>query len=186
MNQNTLNQNSYRIIDHYELLELIGHGGMSTVYKARDTRMMRLVALKLVDGAFTKDINYQAQFLATAHKLTSFDHPHIVRVFDAGVQENDLFLAMEFINGSSLRSHLHAKLAIGEFLDLREIVTISRQVVQALAYAHEKGIVHHDVKPDNVLLQPNRVIGGMPTTTHTMLSDFGLAKRIEGIEPLTG
>src|SRR5689334_18733091 len=180
-----MNQNMLRIMDHYEILELLGHGGMSTVYKARDTRLMRLVALKLVDKSLARDGEFQARFLANAHKLSSFDHPHIVRVYDAGVQEDDLFLAMEFVKGNTLRSYLNGHLAAGEFLDLRAIVTISRQVAQALAYAHAKGIIHHDIKPDNVMLKQDRDPGNTTSSNYALLSDFGLAKRLAGIEPLT-
>jgi serine/threonine protein kinase len=174
-----MNQNHLQVIDHYEILELVGHGGLSTVYKARDTRLARLVALKLIDTPYTKDVEYQARFLAMAHRLTKLEHPHIVRVVDAGLQDNDLFLAMEYVEGETLRHSLNNQLANGEFLDLREIVTICRQVAQALAYAHEKSVIHHDVKPDNVLLQ----ITTDPKTPNlvglkAMLGDFGLAKRV--------
>jgi len=180
----SVNPENISAIDHYEILEVLGYGGMSTVYKALDIQLQRAVALKLMHTHLADKADFQERFLAEGRSIAALDHPNIIKVYDVALRENRLFLVMEYVEGGTLRTRLNAHLKIKEFLDLREIVSLTKQVAQALHYAHEEGIVHRDVKPDNVLL---RAPGDFskPQSVQAVLSDFGLAKRIDGGGPMT-
>src|SRR5258708_12380373 len=149
----SVNPENISAIDHYEILEVLGYGGMSTVYKALDIQLQRAVALKLMHTHLADKADFQERFLAEGRSIAALDHPNIIKVYDVALRENRLFLVMEYVEGGTLRTRLNAHLKIKEFLDLREIVSLTKQVAQALHYAHEEGIVHRDVKPDNVLLR---------------------------------
>jgi eukaryotic-like serine/threonine-protein kinase len=176
---NSTNPENIKAIDHYEFLEILGYGGMSTVYKALDMQLQRPVALKLMHSHLADKPDFQERFLAEGRAIAALDHPNIIKVYEVALREGRLFLVMEYVEGGTLRSRLNAHLKIKEFLDLREIVSLTKQVAQALHYAHEEGIVHRDVKPDNVLLKAPGDFNGS-TGFHAILSDFGLAKRIDG------
>jgi eukaryotic-like serine/threonine-protein kinase len=160
------------IAGRYRLGEEIGAGGSSRVYRAVDERLARPVALKLMDArvAGEADPVGRERFLREAQTSACFLHPNAVTVFDAGEDGDDLFIVMELVEGTTLAAHLSS--ADGP-LAFDEIERITDQVLAGLAAAHDRGIVHRDVKPANVLLGPDLQV---------KLADFGIAKRFDELD----
>ena len=175
-----MNREIIQVLDNYRLLELIGQGGMSSVYKALDTRSQRAVAIKLMHSHLADQPDFQRRFVEEGRAIAALDHPHILKVYEVALRESQLFLVMEYIEGGTLRHYLSAHLGEGKYLDFRSIASIMRQVAEALHYAHQQGIIHRDVKPDNVLLRSEGEAGSDPLGFKAVLSDFGLAKRLDG------
>ncbi|MBN1887340.1 MAG: protein kinase [Thermoflexales bacterium] len=146
----------------YRIVAQLGSGGMATVYKAYHAALDRYVALKVLHPMFKEDPNFLARFQREARIVARLEHPHIVAVYDFSEHDGRPYLVMRFIEGQTLKASLQA----GR-LDLSQVMAIMRAVCQALAYAHEQGVLHRDIKPSNVLLTP---AGGV------FLTDFGLAK----------
>ena len=147
-------------ISHYRVLEKLGEGGMGVVFKAEDTRLRRLVALKFLSGKTAPDAKATARLLREAQAGGSLDHPNICRVHGLEEHEGRVFIVMAFVEGESLDRRIRAGLRLGEALD------IGIQIGEGLKAAHERGIVHRDIKPANVLITQD----GVATIT-----DFGLA-----------
>ena len=141
----------------YEVLAKLGEGGMGEVYRARDTRLGREVALKLLPGSFTSDPERLARFEREARTLASLNHPNIAQIY--GVEERALVL--ELVEGEELRTPLPVATAID----------YARQIAEALEAAHEKGIVHRDLKPANIKVTPQGTV---------KVLDFGLAAVTQG------
>jgi serine/threonine protein kinase len=154
--------------EHYELLEKIGQGGMGYVYKARDRRLGREVAVKILHWI---DSDRAHRFAAEAEALARLQHPNIVPIYDAGSSESGQFIVMPMIRGGTLREHMRDYLS-----NPREAVALLEKIARAVQYAHEQGIVHRDLKPGNILLDEN----GEPHIT-----DFGLAKFQRQTDPST-
>ena len=145
----------------YEILARAGAGGMGEVYKARDTRLNRTVAIKVLPAAQTADPDARQRLDREAKAVAALSHPHICALFDIGHQDGTDFLVMEFLEGETLAQRLmRGKLPIDEAL------RAGFQIADALATAHKAGIIHRDLKPGNVML----------TTRGATLLDFGLAK----------
>jgi predicted Ser/Thr protein kinase len=145
-----------------EILELLGRGGMGVVYKARQKRLDRLVALKILSPAVGKDPAFADRFAREARAMAMLNHPHIVAVYDFGQAGDVYYFLMEFVDGLNLRRLLDtSKLAP------KEALAIVPQICVALQYAHDKGVVHRDIKPENVLVDKNGQV---------KIADFGLAK----------
>ncbi|MFZ1615317.1 MAG: protein kinase [Holophaga sp.] len=150
----------------YEVLGRLGAGGMGVVYRARDTRLGREVAIKVLPAAFAEDGDRLRRFELEARATGSLNHPNLMVVFDSGTHEGEPYLVMELLNGETLRERLS-----GKPLPTKKAVEIALQVAQGLTAAHEKGIVHRDLKPDNIFItREGRV----------KILDFGLAKITEG------
>jgi DNA-binding beta-propeller fold protein YncE len=150
----------------YRLEELIGRGGMGVVFRARDQRLERNVALKLLAPELVSDERFRGRFLRESVLLASLDHPNVIPIYDAGEADGRLFIAMRYVEGGDLRDVLRAgPLEPGQALEL------CSQVAAALDAAHERGLVHRDVKPSNVLLDERR---------HVYLADFGLTRHVAG------
>ena len=149
-------------LPNLEVTEILGHGGMGVVYKGRQPFLDRAVAIKLIRPDFGDDEDAQRRFVHEARALAKLTHPYIVSVFDCGKAGDLFYLVMEFVAGTSLR-RLIAEKAVSE----RDVLDFLPQIGEALQHAHECGIVHRDVKPENILVdRRNRV----------RLVDFGLAK----------
>ncbi len=154
-----------RRLGQYEVRSLLGSGGMGDVYLARDTRLGRDVALKLLPAAFTRDAERLRRFEHEARAASALSHPNIIAVFEIGEADGEHYIANEYVDGPTLRERMSAgPLALDEALD------VGAQVASALAAAHEAGIVHRDVKPENVMLRRDGYV---------KVLDFGLAKLIE-------
>ncbi|MBI1739247.1 MAG: protein kinase, partial [Acidobacteria bacterium] len=151
-----------KTLSHYKILEQIGAGGMGVVYRARDERLERDVALKVLPADALPDEDARKRFRKEALALSSLNHPNIATVFDFDHQEGVDFLAMEFIAGESLAE----KLQRGP-LSEKEIASLGGQIASALDEAHEHGVVHRDLKPGNVMVTPKG---------QAKVLDFGLAK----------
>lgn len=148
----------------YRLEELIGRGGMGVVFRARDQRLERNVALKLLAPELASDERFRARFLRESVLLASLDHPNVIPIYDAGEADGRLFIAMRYVEGGDLRDVLRA----GP-LEPEPALEFCSQVADALDAAHERGLVHRDVKPSNVLLDERR---------HVYLADFGLTRHV--------
>jgi len=153
----------------YEILAKIGEGGMGEVYRARDTRLDRLVAVKVLPTAFSQDAERRARFEREARAIASLTHPHICTLHDVGREQDVDYLVMELIEGQTLADRLR-----GGRLALAETLACAVQIADAVATAHRLGIVHRDLKPGNIMLV--RPASGAPPRPHVKLLDFGLAR----------
>src|SRR5579864_775586 len=161
-------------IGTYEIVALLGKGGMAEVYRARQQlggRVVRDVALKLIDARLSLTPEFIARFEREAQTLVSLSHPHILKVFEYGQQNDLLYLVMELLSGGSLAERVREGA-----LPFDSVLRIADQIGQALDYAHGKGIVHRDLKPQNVLLDE---VG------NAFLTDFGIVKLINETTALT-
>ncbi len=146
----------------YEIVARLGSGGMGEVYRARDTRLQRDVALKLLPEGIAGDRNRLKRFEQEAKAVSSLSHPNIVTVYEIGETETGSYIAMELVEGETLRSSIRAG-----GMPLRKFLDVAGQMADGLARAHEAGVVHRDLKPDNVMVTPDGVV---------KILDFGLAK----------
>src|SRR3954468_22851913 len=154
------------IADRYELEELVGTGGMSSVYKARDRLLERNVALKVLHPQYSDDAEYVERFRREARSVAQLSHPHIVTVIDRGEDGGQQFIVFEFIDGENLKQLIGR---IGP-LPVRRAVELALEIADALAFAHDHGLVHRDVKPQNVLLTPDG---------DAKVTDFGIARSLD-------
>jgi serine/threonine protein kinase/DNA-binding beta-propeller fold protein YncE len=152
----------------YRLDEQIGRGGMAVVYRAYDVQLDRQVALKILDPALAEDSEFQQRFIRESKAAAAVDHPHIIPVFAAGEADGVLFIAMRYVAGADVRTLLDTEGPLPAW----RAVGIAAQVASALDTAHDRGLVHRDVKPANMLR--DRSTG--PSAEHVYLSDFGLSK----------
>jgi eukaryotic-like serine/threonine-protein kinase len=145
----------------YEILAPIGAGGMGEVYRARDTKLGRQVAIKVLPVLLAADASARERLRREAAAAAALDHPYICKVFDIGEEREILFLAMEFVDGETL----HQRLRSGT-MSLAEALRIAGEVAEALEKAHTNRFIHRDLKPANVML----------TQGHVKVMDFGLAR----------
>ncbi len=150
----------------YQILAKVGAGGMGEVYRARDTRLGRDVALKILAGAYTQDPDRIRRFRQEATAASALNHPGILTIHEAGAADGCQFIATEFVDGETLRQILNQRGRV----PLNEALGIAVQVAAALAAAHKAGIVHRDIKPENVMVRPDGYV---------KLLDFGIAKLTE-------
>jgi eukaryotic-like serine/threonine-protein kinase len=154
------------IADRYEIEELVGHGGMSSVYKARDSLLERHVALKVLHEQYSADEDFVERFKREARSVAQLQHPNIVTVIDRGEEDGRQFIVFEYIEGENLKEHVVRK---GR-LDVREALEIAIEVARGLAFAHDQGLIHRDVKPQNVLLNGDG---------RAKVTDFGIARTLD-------
>jgi serine/threonine protein kinase/formylglycine-generating enzyme required for sulfatase activity len=166
----------------YRIDQLLGKGGMGAVYRARDVALERDVAIKVMHPHFTDDETFRARFLQEARAIAALGHPGIVQVYAFGQDLGLLYIVMDFVPGQTLYAWLQRLAAEHKIVVLDESLEIVRQVALALHYAHEKGILHRDVKPSNILLKPADPALAEPgdLAFQPVLTDFGLAKLAEG------
>ena len=150
---------------HYEIISELGAGGMGEVYLARDLKLDRRVALKILPTQFTKDVAQVRRFEREARAASALNNPHIITIHEIGNEESLHFIATEFIEGQTLRQRLSNGPLPGD-----EVLNIATQISKALAAAHASGIIHRDIKPENVMVRPDGLV---------KVLDFGLAKLSE-------
>jgi serine/threonine-protein kinase len=156
--------------NRYHLLEPLGTGGMAQVYRARDLMLERFVAIKLLRTDFSSDPEFQARFKHEARAAANLSHPNIVTIHDFGFDQGQLFLVMEHVPGTNLKTMIEN---LGKF-NLEDALPLLVQACAGLGYAHRAGLVHCDVKPHNMLVTPDKRL---------KVADFGIARAIAGIRP---
>ncbi len=156
-------QQRYRRLGKYELHQLLGEGAMGIVWKAYDTVLRRYVALKLLSASFRKTKDMQERFLREARAAGGIQHPNIVTVYDLGESEGQLFIAMELVEGRDLSDMI----ALRDPLALERKLDIAIEVLTGLHFAHQRGVIHRDVKPSNVRVMPDGRV---------KIMDFGIAR----------
>lgn len=161
------------MLGNYRILSALGQGGMARVYKAYQENLDREVAIKVLPPWYAADRSFVERFHLEARLVARLSHPNIVTVHDASEQNGHLYIVMQFIDGGTLKDRQDNLLREGRVLETTEVVTVFAQVADALAYAHEQGIIHRDIKPVNVL---------MDHANRPILSDFGIAKVMESTQ----
>ena len=149
--------------DRYTVLEEIGHGGMATVFLARDLRHERDVAIKVLNSELAASIGAE-RFSREIRIAATLQHPNILPLYDSGSEGDLLYYVMPFVNGASLRARLQRE----KQLPVPEAIRITRQIAEGLEYAHSRGVIHRDVKPENILLSGDQVF----------VADFGVARAV--------
>jgi Tol biopolymer transport system component/predicted Ser/Thr protein kinase len=155
-------------ISHYKILEKLGEGGMGVVYKAQDTKLNRMVALKFLPPHLSASEQDKARFIQEAQAASALNHPNVCTIHDIQYHDSQMFIVMEYVDGQTLNERKGS-------ISLKQAIDIGIQIADGLAAAHEKGIVHRDLKPENIMIRKDGIV---------QIMDFGLAK-LRGVSHLT-
>ena len=157
----------YPLADRYRFEEELGHGGMGTVYRARDLRLQRPVAIKILHPVLTSEVGVR-RFESEIRIVARLFHPNIVAIHDCGEAADRLYYVMDFLDGETLRARLQRE----KQLHVDDAVHITEQIAEALQCAHDRNIVHRDIKPENIIL----------TASRAYIVDFGLARALDDVD----
>ncbi len=161
------------LVERYELIDKIAEGGMARVYRGRDLLLKRTVAVKVLKDQMTGDAAFIRRFEREAQSAAALSHPHIVSIYDVGEQDGTYFMVMEYVDGKNLKEYIREK---GR-LPSHEAVHIARQIAEALEQAHKAGVVHRDIKPQNILFSKEGKV---------KVTDFGIAIAGDGVTVTVG
>ena len=160
-----------KTIGRYQIVELLGRGGMAEVYKAYQKSLDRYVAIKLMHAFLSEDKDFFERFNREAKNVATLSHANIIQIHDFDHEGETYYMVMEFVDGGTLKDRLEPLTKQGQRLPLNEAVRIIQDVGSALAYSHKRGMIHRDVKPANVMID---------STGHVKLTDYGIAKILSG------
>src|SRR5262249_22115669 len=153
------------IVSHYQILSLLGRGGMGEGYVARDENLERKVAIKFLRGNLNEDSEGVRRFVHEARAASALNHPHILTIHESGKCDLGLYIVMELVEGRTLRE------AIARGLSDTEVVEFATQIAKAISTAHVNGIIHRDIKPENIMIRSDGYV---------KVLDFGLARLLTG------
>ncbi len=159
-----------KVLGGYRLETLLGEGGMARVYWGLEPRTRRSAAVKIMEASFRDQKDYRVRFQREAHTVARLHHPHIVELYSYGESDGNIYIVMQYIEGTDLASILHRYQGSGGRMGLEDICRLVYEIGSALDYAHQQGVIHRDVKPSNILVDQQG---------HATLSDFGLALQID-------
>lgn len=157
----------------YEIQDLLGQGGMSSVYRANDPNLSRIVAIKLIHQHLSNDPNFVRRFEVEAASVAQLRHPNIIQVYDFASDDDTYFMVLEFVPGETLEEHLKRLEKEGRRMPIDEVIKYTANVCDALQYAHDRGLIHRDIKPANIMLS---------VQGEAILMDFGIAKIVGGTQ----
>lgn len=156
----------------YQIIQHVGGGGMAKVYKAKDTILDRFIAIKVMNESLSHDLDFVRRFIQEAQATAKLSHPNIVNVYDAGREGQTYFMVMEYVEGPTLKKWIRSRGVVSP----KEAISIAMQICDGLAHAHANGIVHRDIKPQNIIAAPD---GRMKVT------DFGISRILRSSSTLT-
>ena len=151
-----------KINDRYEIIRILGEGGMANVYLAEDTILNRKVAVKVLRGDLANDEKFVRRFQREALSASSLNHPNIVEMYDVGEDDGNFYIVMEYVDGKNLKQLIKRR----HKLSLPEVIDIMKQLTDGIAHAHDSFIIHRDIKPQNMLILDNGLV---------KITDFGIA-----------
>mgnify|MGYP000350311834 CR=1 FL=1 len=151
------------LADRYEIIERVGAGGMSDVYRATDHILERDVAVKVLKSEFAEDAGIVSKFRAEAQSAAGLEHPNIVNIYDVGSEDGMYYIVMEYVEGITLKTYIEKK----GHLNYKEVISIAIQVGRGIEAAHNKGIIHRDIKPQNIIISHEGKV---------KVTDFGIAR----------
>jgi serine/threonine protein kinase len=162
-----------KTLGKYEIRELLGKGGMAEVYKAYHPKLERYVTIKVLHSFLAEGEDFLARFEREARAVASLRHPHIQQIHDFDIENDQYYMVMEFVDGGTLQKLMMELAKSGTYMPIDQVLSILRQVAEALDYAHQQGIIHRDIKPSNILLD---------SAGNAFLSDFGIAHMMSGTQ----